>query len=280
MKKILGLFYDSEGGINVVNSLIESSFGNITCYYSKYSNSEPYADAIRRFNPDVVITQDAFPGIMQAIEESSVPEKIAFMVYDSSESYPSIRMMKLYRDGKGDFHMPFDTLQWPILKEWKNRRDFCYVGRICSDKISREILDIEDIDVYGEPNHRDPLYNYSVFKHHYKRYLDRGDVNIVLNNYKYHILHTHTDCFSLISAEAMMSGTIPVIIAQDGFDLKWTNWLPEGYGLRYDSFAKFYADLDNLKTKDLSQKALKESHWIKAFHNQPNFKAEIGDILS
>ena len=293
--KILCLFYDSAGGINIVNSLIYegvkfwvencSPESQVIQFSSADSSVSVHEEVIVKEQPDVIITQDVFPNILQAIHNSNAKKKLSFLVsdFDNEEIlYSSIQFLKLYRGEKDfdffhEFHMPFNTLNWPILKSWGDRRNFCFVGRFHPDKVSPEVINMSE--VYGEMNDT-MLCKYARDKHTYKGNLPRGDVSIVLNNYKYHILHTATDCFSLISAEAMMSGTIPIIIPQPQYHLyPWLNWMPESFGIKYDNFLDFYRDADRLRKEDFTNKAKKESYWIKAFHNQPNFASHLDRVL-
>jgi len=85
----------------------------------------------------------------------------------------------------------------------------------------------------------------------------------------------------LISAEAMMSGTVPIMIAQPGYSLyPWSNWMPRSFGFRFNSFEDFMLQRDELLAKDYSYKATLESSWLKAFHNQANFIYQLDKLLS
>lgn len=89
--KILCLFYDSAGGINIVNSLIYegvkfwvencSPESQVIQFSSADSSVGVHEEVIVKEQPDVIITQDIFPNILQAIHKS---KKLSYLMPNDS----------------------------------------------------------------------------------------------------------------------------------------------------------------------------------------------------
>jgi len=128
--KILCLFYDSTGGINIVNRLVfdavklwaSENSAEVAEFHSNDCRTKYFDEAIERSRADVLVTQDIFPNILEAMENAKASKKLCYTVvemYETRAKYKSIQYLDLLRGEPNakdstHFYMPFDIENWPI----------------------------------------------------------------------------------------------------------------------------------------------------------------------
>ncbi len=285
----------------------------LSWFCSSDGNPDLVTQAIARVNPDLLITQDIFPNILAAMQGSGIdsfcfsPSLLLQEHYDELVStFPNIIFFSVDRPGsktptvKGirNYVIPFDAREFEHSARWGSRLgNFCSIGRYHPCKISHELIATRQVHVYADepsfPKYGDPespqymyskakaLYGFAKSLHRHEGALKSYvDVNLTLASYKYHVLHTKTDCFSLSSAEALLSGAIPIIIANEYPLDPWINWIPAEYRITYSSFDDFEQDIDKLKSQDFNKLSVESRNWIRATHNIPNFCFLLESMLT
>lgn len=114
----------------------------------------------------------------------------------------------------------------------RKKNALLYMGRLQSDKFNVDFIKLlrkrDDliVEAFGDNYPEDMAYteevrntsNIKVFN-----YVPNGVVQDIYNNYRYLVLPSNTDCFSLVSIEMVACGGIPIVKRRFCVSYKWSN---------------------------------------------------------
>lgn len=302
--KILGLSYNAGSGVNRASRLIYDAIK--TEFDLKYilsnENSVCYFyNLLRLIKPDVVVLQDLFPFITEAVASYKLEHKLKSFLYTTYDTagpmddkgleiidhlfVPEKNEMCFSRNeviqASNEFYFPLES-NFDYKREWSGRKNFVYVGRVEPLKLNHSLLDVlgesnQYLDVYGsatdEEHFRRCSYN-PWFR--YQGYCGNYAMPSVYNSYKFHILFSETDCFSISSLEAAACGCIPIIIR---YPITVFKWCAE-YSFQLETLKQFKKLLFLLITKDLTYLATELSEKVRARYNLANFMTQFKEYLA
>jgi len=302
--KILGLSYNAGSGVNRASRLlydaIKTEF-DLKYILSNENSVYYFYNLLRLIKPDVVVLQDLFPFITEAVASYKLEHKLKSFLYTT---YDSIEPM----DDKGlemidhffvpekneccfsrsevpqtsnEFYFPLEA-NFDYKREWSGRKNFVYVGRVDPSKLDHSILNVlgrsdQHLDVYGgicDKDYFGHCSNSPWFR--YKGYRGNYAMPSVYNNYKFHILFSETDCFSISSLEAAACGCIPIIIRYPIIVFKWC----AEYSFQLEKLKQFKDLLPLLLTKDLTHFATEISEKVKTRYNLTSFMTQFKEYLA
>ena len=231
--------YDAGGGIshftNRIYNILQQEYGRIKLYITKNSSSYIFFKVLLHYRPKTIIIHDYFPFLIQAAAHYKIVDSNTTLIFISLCKEEPPNGLELFDHillpqtvslhfsrnehfiVSKDFYYPLGK-KFKKTKWWNERKAFIYVGRICRSKINLELIKTLDnsnmiIDVYGNITE----YDYYKILTHYKSFNYKGaaphyKLPTILNNYKFHLLASQTDCFSISSLESAACGTIPVFV--------------------------------------------------------------------
>jgi len=298
--KILCLFYDGGYGVtrasNLIFNAIKNEYKDTIKHLSNINNTYVIYDIIKNHNPDVIVTQDYFSWIMNAISCYKIDHHVKSILYslyiddiipDGLETFdgffvPENNSMKYSRNcvaaASSVFYLPLEpNFRYDI--EWSKRENnFIYAGRIDRTKLNLKILSLLDkhhqtLHVYGaitDQKHFSKCRRFNSFK-----YMGVATTNMmpsIFNKYKFHILYSETDCFSISSLEAAACGTIPITI---GRILKWM----KDYSFQFSNIHEFSIMQPALLIHDLTKFSINISNKIDSNYRVAPFIEQFGRAL-
>lgn len=286
---------------------IFSSYSNSSYYLPLIEQYKPDIIVMQDFFPGLI---EAAVGYKKNDNLSCKVLLFSFTDYPASENEAALikEIDKVYLPNRAGikgpdwteiFNPPLSLTKFYNYKNWNGRdKTFCSIGRLIKTKCTNNLIHELDktragYDYYASGSYADEGYDQERDEALRKEQgdlstafytsktcklyppLTRGKICRTLNKYKYHVLLAEDDCFSIITLEAFASGTIPILICSNERRSELLSWIPKGFGLHYENIYDFIADVSNLEKKDYSEKARKESLYIRSVYNQADFYARV-----
>lgn len=232
--------YDAGGGINQATSriynVIKKANTSTKLYTTKNSSSYVAFWFLLHYKPHLIIIHDFFDFIVTAAANYKIVNNNAKIIFLSLCNGKQLNGLELFdaillpkgnqlnfsRNGhfakSENFYYPLES-NFKKKTDWRSRKNFVYIGRISPSKINIRIIQIFEkygifLEAFGPITDNDYFsYITSYQSFIYKGQIGHRRVPDVLNKYKYHILSSQTDCFSLTSLEAAACGSIPLFVS-------------------------------------------------------------------
>lgn len=199
------------------------------------SSTIEYLSYIKILYPKIIICYFALSGYGETSHTNHIaPFDYVICPYGidtynvSTNGYSNIKKVEFMFDLPSRFKIknPFQS----------RKKDLIYVGRVHSSKLTFEFLKILqdetdlELHAYGmihrdNDNYFERLCRLKSFK--YFKEIPNTFIHEIYNNYKYFILSSNTDCFSIASIEAIYCGCLPIIKNRYpiGKTIRWP-WMP------------------------------------------------------
>ena len=165
---------------------------------------------------------------------------------------------------------------WKNIKPWNERSDdLLYVSRLAKTKIEKVFLELlrknkKTVDFYGPIMDNDYYEEYKDVIN-YKGFIDHKELLNVYNSYKKIYLFSTTECLSMTLREAILCGTVPIILDINGYSK-----VVSDYVIKFRINDENIFDVDN----DINKKKQRIKNDIIYLNNLFSFDKLILDFIT